>query len=140
PDAADMQNAGNQIWRCVDQHAPVIEGWDLSTQETGIIQQTYPAVLGTPTNDYVSQRIDDARDMQFWIERGKTSARRQASNLNSKIATAMTQQGSLHVRSNAASGFDYISEFQALMNERQLVKNARHAMLNDRNTQRFSKD
>lgn len=140
PSAADLQNAGNQIWRTVDQHAPVIEGWDLSGQETGIIQQTYPAVLGTPTNDYVSQRIDDVRDMQFWKERAETSARRQASYLNSKIASAMTLQGSLHIRSNATSGFDYISEAQALMNERQLVKNERYFMLNDRNTQRFAQN
>jgi hypothetical protein len=140
PDAADLQNAGNQIWRPVQQHAPVIEGWDLTDDETGIIQQQYPAVLGTPYNDYVSQRIDDMRDMQFWKERAKTSARRQASYLNSKIASAMALQGSLHIRSDASSGFDYISEAQALMNERQLVDNGRHFLLNDRNTQRFAEN
>lgn len=140
PSAEDLQNAGNQIWRPYRQHAPVIEGWDLTGDETGIIQEEYPAVLGTPYNDFVSQRIDDMRDMQFWKERAKASARRQASYLNSKIASAMTLQGSLHIRSSASSGFDYISEAQALMNERQLVDNGRHFLLNDRNTQRFAEN
>jgi hypothetical protein len=140
PNAADLQNAGNQIWRQVDQHAPIIEGWDLTGLETGIIQQTYPAVLGTPSNDFVSQRADDLRDEQFWKERAETSARRQASNLNSKIATAIAQQGSLFYRSSDASGFDFISEAQALMNERQLVKNQRHYLLNDRDVKRFGEN
>jgi hypothetical protein len=121
PDAADLQNAGNQLWRPYDQHAPIIAGWDLSGLETGIIQQTYPAVLGTPSNDFVSQRIDDARDMQFWKERGEQSARRQASNLNQSIASAMALQASLYYSNTTTNGLDFISEAQALMNERQLV-------------------
>lgn len=140
PNAADLQNAGNQLWRPYDQHAPIIEGWDLTGQETGIIQQTYPAVLGTPYNDIVSQRIDDMRDMQFWIERARTSARRQASNLNKKVTDAMITQGSLFYRSSASSGLDFVTEAQALMNERQLVKGQRHYMLNDRSTQRFANE
>lgn len=140
PDAADLQNAGNQIWRPYDQHAPLIAGWDLTGLETGIIQQTYPAVLGTPSNDFVSQRIDDARDMQFWKERGEQSARRQASNLNQSIASAMALQGSLFYRSSATSGLNFVTEAQASMNERQLVKGQRHFMLNDRSTQRFANE
>jgi len=140
PDAADLQNAGNQLWRPYDQHAPIIAGWDLNGLESGIIQQTYPAVLGTPSNDFVSQRIDDMRDMQFWKERGEQSARRQASNLNQSIASAMALQGSLYYRNTSTNGLDFISEAQALMNERQLVKNQRHYMLNDRSTQKFAKE
>lgn len=140
PSAADMQNASNVIWRPVQQHAPVLTGWDLSGQATGIIQETYPAILGEPTNDLVEQRLDDVRDIRFWEQRGTESGRRQASYQNSAIASVLALQGSLHIRSNAASGFDFISEAQALMNERQFAKQERYFLLNDRDTQVYAKD
>jgi len=80
PEGADMQNSGNVIWRPVQQHAPILPGWDLTGQETGIIEETYPAILGTPSNDFVSQRADDMRDMRFWKRRGQESGRQQATN------------------------------------------------------------
>ncbi len=141
PTAEDMQNAGNFVWRPVDQHAPIIDGWDLTGQETGIIEETYPAVLGTPKNDYVVQRADDVRDDMFWKRRARRSAMRQASNLNSSIANVIATQGSLYYKSAATSGYDFISEAQAIMNERQLVKDAgRCFLLNDRDNQTFGED
>lgn len=140
PDAAQLQNAANQIWRPYAQHAPIISGWDLTGLETGIIQQTYPAVLGTPSNDFVSQRIDDMRDEQFWKQRAQKSAQRQASYLNQSLASAMTLQGSMFYRSSATNGLDFISEAQALMNERQLSKGPRNFLLNDRTNKRFAND
>lgn len=140
PDASTMQNASNFIWRTVNQQAPVISGWDLSNLETGIIQQTYPAVLGEPNNDFVEQRIDDLRDELFWRERGRASGRKQASAVNSAIASAMAIQGSLHIRSNATSGYNFVAEGQALMNERQLPKDTRYFLLNDRDTLTYASD
>ena len=119
PDGSTMQNAGNFIWRPVQQHAPIITGWDLTGQETDIIEETYPAVLGEPKNDFVKQRADDLRDTQFWKRRGQQAGRRQVSELNQAITNAMLNQGSLFYRSNATSGFDFIAEGQAIMNERQ---------------------
>lgn len=140
PGAGTMQLSGNFIWRNVQQHAPVISGWDLSGQETGIIQETYPAVLGTPTNDYVELRIDDMRDEIFWQDRGKQSGMRQASYLNSSIASAMALQGSLYVRSNTTSGYNFVSAGQTVQNERQSPKGQRYFMLNDRDNNFFSQD
>lgn len=140
PDASDLQNGGNFIWRQVDQHAPVLTGFDLTGQEQGIIQETYPAILGTPNNDFVQMRIDDLRDTRFWEERGKTSGRRQASAVNTAIASAMATQGSLHVRSTATSGYPFIAEAQAIMNERQLPMGSRHFLLNDRDTLTYASD
>ena len=51
-----------------------------------IIQQTYPAVLGTPSNDFISQRADDMRDMYFWKQAGEESGMKQASFLNTKVS------------------------------------------------------
>lgn len=140
PDAGMMQNGGNFIWYPVQQHAPVISGWDLSDQETGIIEETYPALLGTPNNDFVKQRADNLRDQRFWERRGTQSGKRQATELNKDIAQAIVTQGSLFYRSNATSGYDFISEAQAIMNERQLMNEGRYFCINDRDMLTFGQD
>jgi hypothetical protein len=140
PDGAGQQNAGNVIWSPVEQHAPIIDGWDLTGEETGIIEEEYPMVLGTPSNDFVQVRADDMRDKRFWERRGKTSGRRQVSEQNKRIAAAVTNQAGMFIRSDATSGYDFIAEAQALMNERQLMDNGRNFILNDRDMLKFGKD
>lgn len=140
PDGGTMQNTGNFIWYPVEQHAPVISGWDLSGQETGIIEETYPALLGTPSNDYVKMRADDMRTTRFWENRGTESGKKQASVLNQAIASAIAVQGTMFYRSNVTSGYEFIAEAQAIMNERQGKSTQRFFILNDRDTLLFSKD
>ena len=140
PDPADMQNADNFVWRTAQQHAPILTGWDMTGQEQEIIEETYPAVLGTPKNDFVEQRADQMRTTKFWEDRGKQSGKQQGTELNRAIASAMATQGSMFYRSNATSGYDFISEAQATMNERQGMQNQRCYMLNDRDTKLFSSD
>ena len=94
PEAGTMQNSGNVVWRPVQQHAPVISGWSLAGQEQEIIEETYPAYLGTPKNDFVKQRVDDLRDMTFWERRGKEAGRQQATELNKSIANLIATSGS----------------------------------------------
>ena len=140
PNPATLQNAGNWMWKPVQQHAPIISGWDLTNQETGIIEETYPCVLGTPDNDFVKIRIDDGRDLTFWRRRAEQSGRRQASNLNNDIAVALVNQGAMFYRSNATSGYEFIAEAQALMNERQGADNGRSYIINDRDNLTFGTD
>lgn len=140
PDGDKLQISGNVVWRPKEQHAPIIEGFDISGEETDIIEEAYPAVLGLPQNDFVVQRADQVRDLQYWERRGKTSGRRQASNLNQAIVNAMTLQGSLFTTSAATSGYPFIGEGQALMNERQGEENMRYYMMNDRDTLKFATD
>lgn len=140
PDGATMQNAGNTIWRPVQQHRPVLTGFDLTGQEQGIIEETYAAFLGTPNNDLVSLRADDMRDMRFWERAGEAAGRQQATQLNKDIATAIGTQGGMYIRSNATSGYDFIAEAQALMNERQGAKSERMFILNDRDNLKYAKD
>jgi len=140
PDGGAMQNAGNVIWTPVQQHAPIIEGWDLTDEETGIIEETYPSILGTPKNDLIEQRADNMRTLRFWERRGEQSARKQVSEQNKSIAAAIATQGSLFYRSSVTSGYDFIAEAQAMMNERQLYQSERFFLLNDRDNLKFSKD
>lgn len=140
-DEATMQNSNNVVWRPREQQAPVIEGWDLAGQEQDIIEETYPAILGLPKNDFVRQRIDNLRDLQFWKRRGERSAKQQGAELNKTIANAMLTQGSLHYRSNATNGFNFIAEAQAIMNERQGFNSGKRCFyLNDRDTLTFASD
>jgi len=140
PEGGTMQNAGNVIWRPYDQHAPVLDGWDLTGQEQGIIETTYPAFLGTPKNDFVQQRADDLRDTTFWQRRGAASGRQQANELNKALANLVKTTGSLHYRSNATSGFDFISEAQTILNERQGTHTERCFVMNDRDSQFYAQD
>ena len=140
PNSGDMQNAGNVVWRPVQQHAPIINGWDLTGQETDIIEETYPAILGEPANDFFEQRADDLRDMQFWERRGEQSGLRQATELNKRIAGLVGNTGSLFYRSDATSGYDFIAQGQAILNERQAKADMRNFVLNDRDTLAYSSD
>jgi hypothetical protein len=141
PDPAKMQNANNVVWYPVQQHAPIIDGFDLTGEETGIIEETYPSILGTPANDFIRQRADDLRDMRFWERRGTQSGKRQATELNKRIAAAVALQGSLFFRSDVTSGYEFIAQGQALQNERQAASEAgRCFILNDRDTLTFSGD
>lgn len=140
PDPGDMQNAGNFVWRTVQQHAPIISGFDISGDEQEIIEETYPAVLGVPENDFVIQRADQLRDMQFWERRGEESGRQQATQLNKVLAQAIATQGTMFYRSSATSGYNFIAEAQTIMNERQGKHNRRCYMLNDRDNLTFSSD
>ena len=140
PDAGMMQNASNVIWYPIQQHRPIISGWDLTGSETGVIEETYPAVLGTPNNDFIQQRADDLRTQTFWERAAEQSAKRQATELNKDLAQAIVTQGSLFYRSNATSGYDFIAEAQAIMNERQLNESMRCFILNDRDNLTFATD
>ena len=40
PDPGMFQNSNNVVWRPTQQHAPVIEGFDLTGQEQDIIEET----------------------------------------------------------------------------------------------------
>ena len=140
PEGGGMQNSNNVVWRPVEQQATILDGWDLTGQETGIIEETYPAILGTPKNDFVSVRADDMRDMDFWRRRGVRSGMQQAAELNKTIANAIDTQGSLAYKSSATSGYNFIAEAQAIMNEQQRNQTSRHFVLNDRDTLKFSSD
>lgn len=141
PDAGDLQNSGNAVWRPAQQHAPIIDGWDLSGKKTGVIEETYPAILGTPKNDYVELRADDMRDRGFWERRGEQSGKRQASELNKNLASLITTTGSLFYRTNAVSGYDAIAQAGAILNERQKPSDqSRYAVINDRDYLAYGSD
>lgn len=115
---SDMQNASNVYWRGVEQQRPVLTGWDLTGQETGIIEQYYPATLSDPKNDLMQIRIDDLRDEGFMNRALKASVAQQKSTLNKTVADLVASTGSLYYESNSI-GYDFVAEADTLMTERQ---------------------
>lgn len=140
PDMAALQNADNFVWGRVEQHQPVLDGFDLTGQEQDIIEESYPRLLGTPKNVLIKQRIDQVRDISYWERAGKAGGKRLTSDLNQRIAAAAVTQGSLHVRTNATSGYDVVSAAQVILNERQGMNNGRYFLFNDRDQNAVSKD
>ena len=123
PDSAKLQNAGNTVWYPVQQHRPILTGFDLTGQEQDIIEETVPISLGTPNNDFISQRIDDMRDLRFWERAGEQSALQQMTKLNSDLASLVVNTGSLYYEFDTASstnGFEFCSGGQTLLNEREV--------------------
>jgi hypothetical protein len=141
PDGGRMQVSGNSYWEGVEQHSNIIEGDDLSGETpSGIIEESVQISLGTLKNVWTSQTAKDMRDTQFWARKGVVDGITQAQRLNTDIANAVAIQGSLFYRSNVDSGFDFMSEGQIQMNERQLARSMRYFMFNDRSSGKFAKD
>lgn len=143
-DMAKLQNAGNTAWYPVQQHRPIQAGWDMSGKGLGIIEESYPISLGTPNNDVIEQRVDDLRDQRFWERAGEQAGAQHGTQLNKDLADLIIDTGSLFYRfdtSASQSGFDFISEGQSLITERQAYKTKGcNFMLNVRDSQGFAKD
>lgn len=140
PDGAKLQISGNVVWRSVQPHSAVVAGWDVSASNNDIIKEAYPAILGTPSNSSIQQRVDDLRDPGYLQESANNAGKRQAAFLNSSIISAAVNQGSMFYRSAATSGFDFIGQAKVLMNERQTATGSRTFLLNDSDSFAYAKD
>ncbi len=142
PEASKLQNAGNTIWYPVQQHRPILSGFDLTGQEQGIIEETVPISLGTPNNDFIEQRIDDMRDVRFWERAGQQAAMQQMTELNSDLATLVVNTGSLYYEfdtSASTNGFEFCSEGSTLLSEREVYDmEGRCFLLNPRDLRTFA--
>lgn len=141
PDPGDYQNSNNVIWRPLEQHAPIKEGWDLTGMFGDVIEQYYPATLETPKNDAWELRADNMRDMRFWERRGRASGRRQATFLNRRIAQLIVETGSLYYRlTSSTQGFNFVSTGASILDERQAAQEERYMVLNVRDNNTYSAD
>lgn len=135
-----MQNASNVYWRTVEQQSPVIEGWDMTGNETGIIEQYYPLTLETPKNDFVGMRVDDLRDKGFLQRRTMSSSKKLNSDLNKRIADLVADTGSLYYESSN-TGYNFVAEADTIMTERQCARDMGATfMFNPRTAQIMSND
>jgi hypothetical protein len=116
-----LQNSNNVYWRNVEQQRPVKQGWDMTGEESPIIEQGYPLALEDPWNDFIPIRVDDLRDKGFLERASRASADRQNSNLNKGVANLVSNTGSLYYESSSAD-FDFVAEADTLLTERQAYR------------------
>jgi hypothetical protein len=138
---ANAQNSNNVEWRQVEQQAPVQSGWEFNDSAFGdVLELSYPSVLGTPRNDLFKLRADDFRDRKFMDRRAAAAAQRLSADQNARIASLVSNTGSLFYRSTTA-GYDFIKTADTILRERQAYVGAGQSFfVNDRDAQRVSAD
>lgn len=132
----DMQNAQNTYWEPVEQQAPIVEGFDLSSTDTSnIIQQSYPLTVSAPRNDWFSMDANELRDERFMKARATAGANKLSSDANQRASALVASTGTMYYES-ASDDFDFVAEADTLMIERQLNYDAgRSFFLNPRSNQ-----
>ena len=138
---ANAQNSNNVEWRQVEQQAPVQSGWEFADSAFGdVLELSYPTVLGTPRNDLFKLRADDFRDRRFMDRRAAAAAQRLSADQNARIASLVSNTGSLFYRATTA-GYDFIKTADTILRERQAYVGAGQSFfVNDRDAQRVSAD
>jgi hypothetical protein len=138
---ANAQNSNNVEWRQVEQQAPVQSGWEFADSAFGdVLELSYPTVLGTPRNDLFKLRADDFRNRQFMDRRAAAAAQRLSADQNARIASLVSNTGSLFYRATTA-GYDFIKTADTILRERQAYVGAGQSFfVNDRDAQRVSAD
>lgn len=118
----DLQNANNVYWKSVEQQAPIVEGFDLSSTTPGnIIEQTYPLNVSAPRNDWFTLRAEELRDRRFMERRAQAASRKLNADANQRAAELVANTGSIYYESSAA-GFDFVSEANTILMERQAYR------------------
>ncbi len=129
------------VWRPIQQHSAIQEGYDLTGLETDIIEETVPCLLGTPKSDWFKQRADSMRDTRYWERRGEQAGMQLATTLNRDVSVAIETQGSLYYETAAANGYDAIGIGQTMLNEREKNKEFdRFCVLSDRANLKYAGD
>lgn len=144
-DPGSLQNSGNAIWYPVEQHRPILTGFDLTGQEQDIIEETVPISLGTPKNDLMQLRIDDMRDIRFWERAGQASAKTQLTDLNKSLIQLVQNTGAnffkYDITTQGESGFNFASQAQVILDDWQVYDDmGRCMLLNPTDLQVFSSD
>lgn len=144
-DPGDLQNAGNTVWYPIEQHRPILDGFDLTGQEQDIIEETVPISLGTPKNDLVQQRIDDMRDIRFWERAGRASAKTHVTDLNKNLINLVENTGANFFKWDLTTagdnGFKFASNGQVILDDWQVYDDMGRCMLmNPTDLQTFSGD
>ena len=121
---ADMQNSRNIFWRQVQQQAEIVEGFTINDNQFGdVIELSYPSMLPpNPYNTPIVLRSDDLRDERFLARKITEAVKRLGSDQNQRIASLVTDTGSLFYRSAAGTaGYNFVREAKTLLSERQLA-------------------
>ena len=122
PSASEMQRSNNTYWLEVEQETELLDGWDITGKDNGIIQPVVPCTLGEPENDFFALRADDVRDERSLRNRMTTAYKKHASSVEASIANNAARTGSLCVTAGdiVNGGWDFLADADELLVSREL--------------------
>lgn len=133
---AEMQRRGDTVWRPQPQISTTVDGLDITGNIGSITGMSVPATLSTISNVPFQMDAQSLRD-EFQVNQKATSAAQALSaKINRAIADNVSNSGSLVVTSSVAlTGYDNVSECEALMLENDITDTNKTFVFNARDYQ-----
>jgi len=132
-DAVTMARTGNTIWRPMPYIATSQDGTDQTGNFRGQTQLSVPSQLGYWKSSTAIMTAEELRDALQEQRLGKAARQKLASDINVAVMTVAANQGTLFVkRSAAATGYDDVSQCEAICNEQGVMGDSRYLALTTR--------
>lgn len=130
---AQMERAGNVIWRPQPYIAQSFDGTDQTANFKDQTQLSVPASLGFNKSSPWQMTATELRDALQEKRLGDAAKQKLASDINVAVSNVAALQGTLTVkRTAAATGFDDVAQCEAIMNEQGINSFNRYLALSTR--------
>lgn len=132
-DDVTSERANDIIWRPMPYIAQTFDGTDQTANFVDYTQLSVPAALGYKKSAPWIMTSEELRDKLQEGRLGDAAKQKLASDINVAVTNVAALQGTLVVDvATAATGFDDIAEFEAVMNETGVMQMDRYAALSTR--------
>lgn len=132
-DATQMARAGDTIWRPMPYIGLTYDGTDQSANFRGQTQLSVPSQLGYWKSAPWMMSAQELRDALQQDRLGMAARQKLASDINVAVMNVAALQGTLVVkRTTAATGYDDVSQCEAIMNEQGILSDGRYLALTTR--------
>lgn len=132
-DATQMARAANTIWRPQPYIGVSYDGTDMTGNFKGYTQLSVPSQLGYQKSVPWTMNAQELRDALQANRLGMAASQKLASDINKAVMNVAALQGTLFVkRAAAATGYDDVSQCEAIMNEQGIPDMDRYLALSTR--------
>lgn len=129
----EMERTNNVIWRPQPYIGQTFDGTDMTANFVGYTQLSVPSTLGYNKSAPLILTAFELRDMLQQNRLGMAARQKLASDINIAVMNVAALQGTLVVkRSAAATGYDDVSQCEAIMNEQGIASDSRYLALTTR--------
>lgn len=132
-DSAQMERSSDTISRPMPYIAQSFDGSDATSNFGDSTQLSVPATIGYQKHVPALLTAKELRDLLQEERLGAAAAQKLASNINETVLSVISNQSTIvSARSNAAEGYDDVSEADTLMNEQGVMMGDRSFALSSR--------
>lgn len=127
PPAAELQRSSNTWYKPIEQQSTTVDGWDVSDQQSGVLELSIGGALGDPTGTYTQLRADDTRDETALRRKMKADSIRLLGQVEQRGIDKAVAQGSICltntnvIGSSDHTGWDALSDAEVWMNNLELA-------------------